>query len=66
MRNISDNEYSKDSIYVYGMANKNCNPFASLMDPNIVFYKFNNLGHKAHDCKRLDLSIIRREKPTTI
>jgi len=63
MRNINDNEYPKDNRY--GMASRNYNSFAPLMDRNIVCYKCNNLGHKARECKS-DVSIIRREKQTTI
>lgn len=49
MRNINDYEYSKDNKYTYGMANINYNPFNPLMDQNIVCYKCNTIGHKAHD-----------------
>ena len=38
------------------------------MDQNIIWYKCNNRGHKAHNCRYMeeDASIIKKEKPTTI
>ena len=50
MRNINDYEYPKDNIAndrsAKGIANKNYNPFSTLMDQNIVCYKCNNIGIK--------------------
>lgn len=39
-----------------------------LMDYNIVCYKYNNLRHKACNCRDMkeDAPIIKKEKPTTI
>jgi hypothetical protein len=34
-------------------SNINYNPFDPLMDQNIVFYKCNNLGDKAQDCREM-------------
>jgi hypothetical protein len=33
--------------------NKNYNSFDPLMDQNIVCYKYNNIGHKARDCREM-------------
>jgi hypothetical protein len=36
---------------VFGFVKTHYNPFDPLMDQNFVCYKYNNLGHKARDCK---------------
>ena len=74
MSKINDYGYAKDnhvnnrSENAQGIVNIDYNPFAPLMDQNIVCYKYNNIGHKAHNCRDMkeNAPIIKKEKPTTI
>jgi hypothetical protein len=46
-----------------GFVNKSYNSFSPLMDKNIVCYKCNYLGHKAHDCRYMNEDV---PMPTTV
>ena len=57
MRNVNYYRYAKDNHVnnrfgnSQGIVKKNYNPFDPLMDLNILFYKWNNIGKKECNCR---------------